>query len=348
MNANTEKYNKTGVWKLIRELENKKGITEISINGPREVFIERDGNLIQLAYDLSTSDINHFVKDLAEIKQKKYGTQDSPIINGTLYDGSRYNIIKEPFAHGSHAISIRKYLKTITSFSDTPGVFGLYGKWIDFLRACVKARVNIIVSGGTGSGKTTLMNLLLQELPVENRVVTIEDTLELNFGHKNLVRLESFAARENKLTIRDLVINSLRMRPDRIIIGEVRGGEFFDLLSAMNTGHDGSMSSIHSNSAAECLQRMETLFHLAGFEIPMRAIRGQISSGIDLIFQIKRDTDGKRVLDEIIEISGMEGDTILTTNVAKFEDGGLHSTGVTPKIIDQLHFKGGLPRDFFN
>ena len=179
--------------------------------------------------------------------------------------------------------------------------------------------------------KPHLMNLLLQELPLDDRVVTIEDTLELNFSHKNVVRLESFSAREHQLSIRDLVINSLRMRPDRIIIGEVRGGEFFDLLSAMNTGHDGSMSSIHSNSAAECLQRMETLFYLAGFDIPMKAIRGQISSGVNFIFQIKRDNEGNRVLDEIIEISGMEGDTILTTNIAKFEDGGLHSSGVTPR-----------------
>ncbi len=345
---NQEKYNNTGVWKLIRELENKKGITEISINGPREVFIEREGKLIQLAYNLTASDINDFVTDLSEIRQKKYGSEDGPIINGTLYDGSRFNIIKEPFAHGSHAISIRKYLKSIKTFSENPGVFGLYGKWVEFLKACVKARLNIVVSGGTGSGKTTLMNLLLQELPVEDRVVTIEDTLELNFSHKNVVRLESFSAREHELSIRDLVINSLRMRPDRIIIGEVRGGEFFDLLSAMNTGHDGSMSSIHANSAGECLQRMETLLHLAGFEIPTKAIRGQIASGINFIFQIKRDFEGKRVLDEIIEVSSMEGDTILTTNVAKFEDGGLHSTGVTPKIIDELHHKGGLPRDFFS
>jgi len=345
---NQEKYNTTGVWKLIRELENKKGITEISINGPREVFIEREGKLIQLAYNLTTSDINDFVNDLTEIRRKKYGTEDSPIVNGTLYDGSRFNIIKEPFANGSHAISIRKYLKTIKTFHESPGIFGLYGKWVEFLKACVQARVNIIVSGGTGSGKTTLMNLLLQELPVDERVVTIEDTLELNFNHKNLVRLESFSARQHELSIRDLVINSLRMRPDRIIIGEVRGGEFFDLLSAMNTGHDGSMCSIHANSAGECLQRMETLFHLAGFDIPNMAIRGQISSGVNFIFQIKRDSEGKRILDEIFEVNGMEGDTILTSSIAKFEDGGLHTTGVTPKIIDTLHHKGGLPRDFFN
>ena len=343
-----EKFSNSAVWKLIRELENKKGITEISINGPREIFIERDGKLIQLAYDLKNSDINSFVTELSEIRKKKYGEGDAPIINGSLYDGSRYNVIKKPFANGSHAISIRKYIKSIKNFSENAGVFGLYGKWVEFLKACVKSRMNIIISGGTGSGKTTLMNLLLQEVPPEERVVTIEDTLELNFKHKNLVRLESISARDHQLTIRDLVINSLRMRPDRIIIGETRGGEFFDLLTAMNTGHDGSMSSIHSNNAAECLQRMETLFFLAGFDIPHKAIRGQISSGIDFIFQIKRDQSGKRILDEIIEISGMEGDTILTTNVAKFEDGGLHSTGVTPKSIDKLHHLGGLPRDFFN
>lgn len=345
---NQEKYNNTGIWKLIRELETKKGISEISINGPREVFIEREGKLIQLAYKLNKSDIDDFVQEIEEIQEKKYGSAPSPVINGSLYDGSRFNIIKEPFAHQSHAISIRKYLKNIKTFQDSQGVFGLYGKWVEFMKACVLARVNIIVSGGTGSGKTTLMNLLLHELSPDERVVTIEDTLELNFTHKNLVRLESFNARAHKLSMRDLVINSLRMRPDRIIIGETRGGEFFDLLTAMNTGHDGSMSTIHANSAAECIQRMETLSYLSGFDIPLQAIRGQISSGVNFIFQIKRDDSGKRIIDEIIEMNGMEGDTILMSSIAKFEDGGLHSTGVVPRIIDQLNVKGGLPRDFFN
>lgn len=343
-----EKYNNTGIWKLIRELDSKKGINEISINGPREIFIERDGKMIQLAYNLTKEDINNFVNDLVDIRKKKYGVDDSPIVNGSLYDGSRFNIIKEPFAQNSHAISIRKYQKNIKTFQENAGVFGLYGKWVEFMKAVVLSRMNCIISGGTGSGKTTLMNLLIQELNPDERLVTIEDTIELNFQHKNVVRLESFSTTSQRLSIRELVINALRMRPDRIIIGETRGGEFFDLLTAMNTGHDGSMSTIHSNSAAECIQRMETLTYLAGFDIPAKAIRGQIASGVDFIFQIKRDETGKRILDEIIEMTGMEGDTISMSSIAKFEDGGLHATGITPRTIDKLHLRGGLPRDFFN
>ena len=255
------------VQKLLNDLSRKKGISEISINGPKEVFVEREGKLIQLAVELSIDDINEFIDHLRLERQERFGfVESSPILNTSLSDGSRVNAISAPFARGCSAISIRKYIKSIKEFSENEGVFGLYGKWIELMRALVRSRANIIICGGTGSGKTTLLNLMMTELSQQERIITIEDTLELSFNHRNLVRLESFQSDEFNISTRDLVKNTLRMRPDRIIIGESRGGEFFDLLQAMNTGRDGSMSTIHANSAPECLQRMETLFLLCGWK----------------------------------------------------------------------------------
>jgi pilus assembly protein CpaF len=339
------------VWKLLNDLSTKKGITEISINGPQTVFVEREGKLIQLAVELNPEDINDFVLDLENEKSKRVGLEynSSPILNTNLKDGSRVNIIKPPFTQDLPAISIRKYLQEIRTFESSDGIFGLYGKWVDFFRACVRARANIIISGGTGSGKSTLLNLLLQEVPVEQRVITIEDTLELNFHLPNLVRLEAFSSGGSGIGMRELVINTLRMRPDRIIIGESRGEEFFDLLMAMNTGHDGSMSTIHANSGSECLQRMESLFLMSGFDVPQRAIKKQISTGVDFIFQIKRNNDGKRIISEIVELTGMEADNILLSSIAKFDEDekSLKQTALTPSIIDRLTKDGGLDEGFF-
>ena len=336
------------VQKLLDDLSRKKGISEISINGPKEVFVERDGKLIQLAIELKSGDIDSFIEDLRMQRQEQFGfAESSPIINTSLADGSRVNAICSPFAKGSSAISIRKYIKNIKDFSQNEGIFGLYGKWIDFMRAIVRSRMNVVICGGTGTGKTTLLNLMLSELSQQERIITIEDTLELSFDHRNLVRLESFQSDEFNISTRDLVKNTLRMRPDRIIIGESRGGEFFDLLQAMNTGHDGSMSTIHANSAQECLQRMETLFLLCGFEVPIPIVRRQISTGIDFIFHISKDRDGKRYVENISEITGMEGDQILSANIARHSEGELRTTGITPEVVERLTQEGGLPRDFF-
>ncbi len=339
------------VWKLLTDLSNKRGISEISINGPEKVFVERDGKLIQLAVSLDGQDIQNFVNDLEEQKSQRVGFEynPGPILNTSLTDGSRVNIIKPPFTQGFPAISIRRFLKDIKKFETTEGIFGLYGKWVDFFKACVRARANLIISGGTGTGKSTFLNLLLQEVPVEQRVITIEDTIELNFNLPNLIRLEAFASGGSGVGMRELVKNTLRMRPDRIIIGESRGEEFFDLLMAMNTGHDGSMSTIHSNSGSECLQRMESLFLMSGFDVPSRAIKKQISSGVDFVIQINRDKDGKRIISEIIELTGMEADNILVSTIASFdeEEGGLKQTAVTPSIIDRLVKMGGLDEGFF-
>ena len=212
------------------------------------------------------------------------------------------------------------------------------------------SRLNFVVSGGTGVGKTTFMNLMINEISLQERVIAIEDTRELTINLPNVVRLESGVKTLQSsvmLSTRDLVKNTLRMRPDRIIIGESRGGELFDLLQAMNTGHDGSMTSIHASSAGECLSRMETLFMLAGFEIPNSVVRKQISSAVDFIIQLGRDKEGNRVVHEIIELCGMEKNTILTQTIASREDGILTFKGVAPRSMDKLHKIGGMPSNFF-
>lgn len=338
------------VWNLINDLNKKSGITEIAINGPRHVFVEKGGHFIQINANIPKEDILQFVQEVADINRKKCD-HNHPILDGNLPDGSRINIIMEPFVLGSPAISIRKYLKFITTFDSNPNIFGLDEKWLELIKAMIGSKSNIVVSGGTGVGKTTFLNLLISEIPKAERVVTIEDTLELTVNMPNVVRLESGAKAnysEANLSTRDLVKNTLRMRPDRIIIGETRGGELFDLLQAMNTGHEGSMTSVHSNSAGECLSRMETLFLLAGFEIPLIVVRKQMASAVDFIVQLGRDSDGNRVITEVAEICGMEGSTILTQQILLRDDEShLKFTGFAPKSMEKLHKLGGLPLNFF-
>ncbi len=340
--------NENSVWKLINDLNTKKGITEIVINGPKSVFVERAGQFIQLNVSLTKQDIYKFIEEIADYN-KKVCNQQSPIMDGSLPDGSRINVIVEPFVSGFPSISIRKYIRTITDFDSSPGIFSVDPKWVEFIKAAVSARMNIIISGGTGVGKTTFMNLLLKEVSPAERIITIEDTLELNLSTPNLVRLEAGSKVEaSDISVRDLVKNTLRMRPDRIILGEIRGGELFDLLQAMNTGHDGSMTSLHANSAAECINRMETLFLMSGYDVPYHVVRRQMSTAVDLIFQLSRDREGNRILKTIQEITGMEGSNILSQTIATHEDGKLVSTGITPKNMDKLHHMGALPMDFAN
>lgn len=337
------------IWNLINDLNKKAGITEILINGPKNVFVERGGQFIQLSANLPAADIKTFIKEVADFNQKVCD-QNNPILDGNLPDGSRINIINEPFVQGSPAISIRKYLRFISSFDQNPQAFGLTPGWLTFLKAAVSARANIVVAGGTGVGKTTFLNLLINEIPKHERLITIEDTLELTVNLPNVVRMESGGkslVSNTIVTTRDLVKNTLRMRPDRIIIGETRGGELFDLLQAMNTGHEGSMTSVHANSCGECLSRMETLFLLAGIEIPLTVVRKQMASAINFIIHLGRDSEGNRVINEITEICGMEGPVIIAQTIAAREDGVLLFKGIAPKIMDRLHDQGGLPMNFF-
>ena len=331
------------MWKLIEDLDKKEGITEVIINAPDNVYVERSGKFIQLNVKLTKRDIVEFSKEVA-ITNHSVFDDDNPILDGVLADGSRINIIGEPYSKGSPAITIRKYLKSISSFDAVPDIFGLNDFWITFLKAIVSSRLNIIVSGGTGVGKTTFLNLLLSEIVQSERVVTIEDTRELSHSISNSVSLESF----DQMPMRSLVKNALRMRPDRIVVGEVRGAELFDLLQAMNTGHDGSMSTIHSSSSTECLSRIENLFMMAGFDLPIQVVRKQISHGVDFIIQLGRDRDGNRIVSDIMEITGMEGANILSHKVGVREEDELILTGITPKVMSKLNRFGGLPMNYFS
>ena len=337
------------VWRLISDLGQKQGITEIVINDPKHVFVERQGQFIQLNVQLSKNDLYEFSKEVAAFNKREFDPFN-PILDGNLPDGSRVNIISEPFSQGSPAVTIRKYLRHIKTFDDDHSIFGLDSRWVEFFKAVISSRCNIIVSGGTGVGKTTFMNLLLREMSPADRVVTIEDTIELSLSNPNVVRLEVFTGtkKQSGLSARDLVKNTLRMRPDRIIVGEVRGGELFDLLQAMNTGHDGSMSSIHANSPGECISRMENLFLMSGFDVPFQVVRKQIAQGVDFILQLGRSREGKREVNSIQEITGMEGANILSHQLAVREEGELIPTGISPKCMDRLNRLGALPLDFFN
>jgi len=343
MNANN------AVWNLLNELSAKKGINEIVLNRANGVFVERSGQFIQLNVQLPRKDVDEFLQDVAKQNGKTFNSEHA-IMDARLPDGSRLNAIREPYVDGHPAISIRKYQKHIKSFDENPGVFGLNEKWVEFFKALVSARFNIIVSGGTGTGKTTFLNLLLGELSNQERVVSIEDTLELQINVPNAVRLEAVRNLNDGKQYygtRDLVKNTLRMRPDRIIIGEVRGDELFDLLQVMNTGHEGSMSSIHANTPYEAISRMETLYMLAGYDVPYHVIRRQIASAVHFIVQISRDQEGQRVVQSLIQLTGVESDRITHQTILEREDGFLRSTGITPKFMERFHERGGIALDFF-
>lgn len=326
---------------LIDELSKKAGISELIINKNDTVFVEKDGELIRIDVKFSDEDIAKFCQETANFNRKIFDLEH-PILDGNLPDGSRINILHKDFTNSGHAITIRRYSKQIKNFDGSPGIFDLGPEWVQFLKTLVKGKLNIVVAGGTGVGKTTFLNLLLQEMPQKERVITIEDTRELQVNLSNVVRLE---ARQG-LTIRELLKNTLRMRPDRIIVGEVRGGEVFDLLQAMNTGHEGSMTSVHANSPGECLLRLENLYLLSGHDLPIKALRYQISTAIDFIIQIKRDRDGKRIVSQVTEVANMEGDKILLQDVGVHRSGELRFSGLVPACFEKLQ-KAGLPKDFF-
>lgn len=336
------------IWKLLEDLKPKKGVTEIILNSSDNVYIEKDGDLIRLNVELKKEDIASFCKEVADFNQVQFGPE-YPIIDGILPDGSRVNVISDRYTDGFPAITIRKYLKNISDFDQLEGKFLITDKWIEFFKAVVAARFNVIISGGTAVGKTTFMNLMLNEVSPIDRIVTLEDTKELNFKSHNCVRLFTAghnASMERPLQMRDLVKNTLRMRPDRIIVGEVRGAEAFDLLQAMNTGHQGSMCTVHANSPVEALSRLENLFLFSGFDIPLKAVRKQISSGVDYIVQLDRNKEGDRIVSTVTEVTGMEQDVISTQSIGQLGDLNLEFTGIVPKRIQNL-MDVGLDTDFF-
>lgn len=332
---------------FIDEISKKSGITEVIINNLDNVYVEKDGEMIRIDVNFSNEEIEDFCQDLA-FQNKKIFSPENPIMDGNLPDGSRVNLIHSNYTKASHVLTIRRYMKNIKQFETAPDIFGLNPDWVFFLKTLVKARLNVVVSGGTGVGKTTFLNLLLQEISPKERIITIEDTRELQFGLPNVVRLESrpIVGEMPGLTTRELLKNTLRMRPDRIIVGECRGGEVFDLLQAMNTGHEGSMTSIHANSPGECLLRLENLFLLAGYDLPIKALRHQISTAIDFIIQLRRDKEGKRIVSHVTEIANMEGDRILMQDLGHVKNGEFKFSGLVPSCFERLQ-KAGLPKDFF-
>ena len=336
------------VWGFLQELSRKKGITEVIINNIDNVYIERQGEMIRLNVKLAVADIKSFCQDIAKFNKTQFN-RDHPIIDGLLPDGSRVNIIASEYTTSAPAITIRKYLKNIQKFDSSPGIFGLDEKWVTFFKALVASKMNIIVSGGTGNGKTTFLNLLLNEVSTVERVITIEDTKELNFEIPNSVRLISKSRSsqlDSPLGTRDLLKNTLRMRPDRIIVGEVRGAEAFDMLQAMNTGHEGSMCSIHANSPPESLTRLENLFLMCGHDLPVRVVRAQMASAIDFIIQLGRGRDGSRLVSKVSEVNNMEGEQILLQDIGSESDIALEFTGLVPRRMEKL-MKAGLSPDFF-
>ncbi len=340
----------------LRPLIEDDSLTEIMVNGPDMVYVERKGKL--LLTDIHFDNESHLLKVIDTIVTSvgRRIDQRSPLCDARLLDGSRVNAAIPPIALDGPLLTIRKFSKDPYQVSDLIGFGTMTEEAASFVQACVLARSNMIISGGTGTGKTTLLNVCSGFIPIDERIVTIEDAAELQLHQEHVCRMESRPPDINgdgRITIRDLVMNSLRMRPDRIVVGECRGGEALDMLQAMNTGHDGSLTTIHSNSPRECLSRLETLVLMAGMDLPLKAIRQQVASAVNLIVQLNRLKDGSRKVTSIAEVVGMEGDTITMQEIFKFEPKGadpqtgkiigeFNPTGVRPRVIDKL-FDMGVP-----
>ena len=336
-------------------------VTEVMVNGPKKIFVERNGRL-QLA-DVQFHDDSHVMNIIERILSPigRHIDEAVPLVDARLEDGSRVNIIIPPLSLIGPCITIRKFANRALSVEDLISFGTLDRKMADFIKACIQARINILVSGGTGSGKTTTLNVLSSFIPENERIVTIEDAAELRLQQEHVVTLESRPANiegSGEITIRDLVKNALRMRPDRIIVGEVRGGEALDMLQAMNTGHDGSLTTAHANSPRDALSRLETMVLMAGFEMPIKAIREQISSAIELVLQQSRLKDGSRKITHITEIQHMEGEIITTQELFHFEQTGMDengklmghfvATGMQPGFMEKFQINGvSLPDNFF-
>jgi pilus assembly protein CpaF len=345
----------------IQPLLDDETITEVMVNGPKQVYIERGGKLVRT--DVNFINDEHIMRVIDRIISPlgKRCDESSPYVDARLPDGSRVNVIIPPLSLVGPSITIRKFARNPLTTDDLISFGTLTQEMVTFLRASVEAKLNIIVSGGTGSGKTTLLNVLSGFIPADERIITIEDSAELQLRQDHVVTLETRSPNiEGKggVTIRDLVRNSLRMRPERIIVGECRSGEALDMLQAMNTGHDGSMTTIHSNSPRDTLSRLETMCLMAGMDLPLRAIREQISKAIELIVQQGRLKDGSRKVIQVSEVQGMEGDVIILQDIFIYEQTGvdekgkvvgrIRPTGIRPKFMERFEASGiYLPPSIF-
>lgn len=333
-------------------------ISEVMVNGPYNVYIERRGKL-ELS-DTVFKDNNHLMNILNRIVSSvgRRIDETSPMVDARLADGSRVNAVIPPIVLNGPTITIRKFSKNPLTVSDLIRNASVSPMMMSFLEACVKGKLNIIVSGGTGSGKTTLLNVLSGYIPDTDRIVTIEDAAELQLRQNHVVTMESRPANlegAGQITIRELVRNALRMRPDRIVVGEVRSGETLDMLQAMNTGHDGSLTTAHANSPRDLMSRLETMVLMSGMDLPIKAIREQVSSALDVIVQQARLKDGSRKIINITQVVGMEGDTITLQDLFVFKQQGLDaqgkitgnfvSTGIRPTFIEKMVSNGVLVKD---
>lgn len=346
-----------GPLQVLLEQEN---ITEIMVNGAKNIYVERDGKIVREPMAFENND--HVMRIIERIVAPlgRRIDESSPYVDARLPDGSRVNAVIPPISLVGPVLTIRKFAKTPITVEKLIEYGSITTEAVQFLDACVKGRLNIVISGGTGSGKTTLLNVLSSFIPSDERIITVENAAELQLRQEHVVTLESRPQNiegKGEVTIRHLVINSLRMRPDRIIVGEIRDEAALDMLQAMNTGHDGSMTTAHSNTPRDTLARMETMTLMAGMDLPIRAIREQISSAIDLVVHQSRMRDGSRKIVNITDVSGMEGDIITMTDIFLFEQAGyengrvigrLRPTGLRPKFMEKIEQAGiHLPPSIF-
>jgi pilus assembly protein CpaF len=318
-------------------------VTEVMVNGPKRVYVERSGKLERANVTFQNDTHVRRVIEKIVLPLGRRIDQDNPTVDARLPDGSRVNAVIPPVAIDGSTITIRKFAKERLGVPDLVRFDSITETMAKFLEACVRAHLNIVISGGTGSGKTTLLNILSGFIPMEERIVTIEDAAELQLQQDHVVRLETKAPNidgHGEVSIRDLVKNSLRMRPDRIVVGECRGGEALDMLQAMNTGHDGSLTTVHANSPRDATARLETLTLMSGMDLPVRMIREQIASAVDVIVQQSRLTDGSRKVTYVTEVAGMEGDTVVMTDIFKFVQTGVTQTG---EVIGEIRPTGIRP-----
>lgn len=345
----------------IEQLIKDPNVSEIMVNGPEQIFVERGGKLEQVPYAFRDNQhVLHIIDKIVSPIGRRID-ESMPMVDARLPDGSRVNAIIPPLSLIGPVITIRKFSREPLTIHDLVRFNTITPKMAAFLEACVKARLNIVISGGTGSGKTSTLNVLSSFIPENERIVTIEDAAELQLCQRHVITLESRPPNiegKGAITIRDLVRNSLRMRPERIVIGEVRSGEALDMLQAMNTGHDGSLTTAHANTPRDLLSRLETMVLMAGMELPVRAIREQMASAIDLIVQQARLRDGSRKITHITEVIGMEGDIITLQDIYRYDSQGFDdrgnlkgefkSSGIRPKFMDKMYAAGiGLPDDLF-
>ena len=336
-------------------------ISEVMVNAPDEVFFEREGRIY--LSDVRFRDSNHIMRVIERIIAPigRRVDESSPMVDARLPDGSRVNVVVPPIAPKSPTITIRKFRADKMKMEDLAAAGSIIPVMMDFLKACVKIKLNVLISGGTGTGKTTFLNAMSAYIPEDERIVTIEDPVEIKLQQPHIVALEARPANidgKGAITQGDLLRNSLRMRPDRIIIGEVRGSEAFDMLNAMNTGHEGSLSTVHANSPRDALSRVENMVLMANLDLPDRAIREQMSSALDLIIQLQRGSDGVRRVTHITECTGMEGQIVTLQDLFRFhqtsvsEDGRINGvmapTGIRPSFAERFDQQGAtLPEGIF-